>query len=105
MCIIVAALIPLARRSGKLPCVGDVKRWRGEGCSGWLSGGRGTSKANVSQVTFAQLATVVTGVLSFYTSSWWRENAATQFGCANANAATTFGHANANVATTNNEIL
>jgi hypothetical protein len=38
-------------------------------------------------------------------SSWWRENAETPFGCANANAATIFGRANANAATTKNEIL
>jgi hypothetical protein len=49
-------------------------------------------------------------------SSWWRDNAATPFVCANANAATiferananvvtTFGWANSNAATTNNEIL
>jgi hypothetical protein len=38
------------------------------------------------------------GYRSPYISSWWREKAATPFGCANANAATTFGRADANAA-------
>jgi hypothetical protein len=41
---------------------------------------------------------VYTFIIHLEISSWWPENAATPFGCANANAATTFGRANANAA-------